>query len=191
VKIYFVTTNTFKIAELYDFRATAPREAAHIEIVPFSDKSAEPLERDIDEIVTHKALDAYERLVQPCVVEHSGLFLDALRDLPGVLGQIIWESIGDRMCAFLRDSDSRAATARSVIAYCDGKRVKVFSGETRGHVADRARGDYAFHWDPIFIPDGSDRTYGEMGLAAKRATSPVHKAWAKVLAALVAEHRNV
>jgi hypothetical protein len=65
----------------------------------------------------------------------------------------------------------------SFLGYCDGRRVRVYVGETRGRIADRARGAYSFAWDPIFIPEGSEKTYGEMGLEGKRTTSPVEKAW--------------
>jgi inosine/xanthosine triphosphate pyrophosphatase family protein len=34
-----------------------------------------------------------------------------------------------------------------------------------------------FHWDPIFIPEERDQTYGEMGPKKKRETSPAVKAW--------------
>ncbi len=185
MKIYFVTSSAYKAGELRDFVSTFPAAAA-LEIPVFSSDLTEVLHRDIDTIVTNKALEAYRRLALPCVVEHSGLFMDALPGLPGGLGQIIWHSIGDRMCGFLRPDDSRAATARSVLGYCDGRGVHLFSGETRGEVAELARGDYAFNWDPIFIPEGGDRTYGEMGLDIKRRTSPVHKAWERFFTAVLA-----
>jgi len=177
MKIYFVTNNTSKAAELRDYLASAPPSAPDLQIVVFQSELFEVLDCDIDHIVTNKALDAFQRVGLPCVVEHSGLFMDALPGLPGGLGQTIWRSIGDRMCGFLHHDDSRAATARSVIGYCDGRRVTLFHGETRGQIAQRAQGEHSFNWDPIFIPDGSDHTYAEMGMAAKRATSPVCKAW--------------
>ena len=185
MKIYFATSSVWKAKELDDFLATAPATMrGSTELLVYSSDLPEVLDCDIDRIVTQKAIDGYQRLALPCVVEHSGLFMDALPGLPGGLGQIIWKAIGERMCDFLRSGDSRAATARSVVGYCDGRHVMLFAGETRGKVAERARGDYAFNWDPIFIPEGSDRTYGEMGLEAKRETSPVHKAWTKFFTAL-------
>ncbi len=185
MKIYFATSSRWKAKELDDFLSTVPATTrGATELVVYSSDLPEILDCDIDRIVTQKAIDGYQRLALPCVVEHSGLFMDALPGLPGGLGQIIWRSVGERMCDFLRSDDSRAATARSVIGYCDGRRVTLFAGETRGSVAEKARGDYAFNWDPIFIPDGSRSTYGEMGLHAKRETSPVHKAWAKFFADL-------
>ena len=190
MKVYFVTNNASKAAELQDYLASAPPSAPKVQIVVFQSELFEVLDCDIDRIVTNKAIDAFQRVGLPCVVEHSGLFMDALPGLPGGLGQTIWRSIGDRMCGFLRDTDSRAATARSVIGYCDGRRVTLFRGETRGQIAQLAKGEYSFNWDPIFIPDGSQQTYGEMGMTAKRATSPVYKAWdAFIKSVAVTDHR--
>jgi XTP/dITP diphosphohydrolase len=185
MKIYFATSSAWKAKELDDFLVTAPAAMrGSTELLVYSSDLPEVLDCDIDRIVTQKAIDGYQQLALPCVVEHSGLFMDALPGLPGGLGQVIWKAIGQRMCDFLRSDDSRAATARSVVGYCDGRHVRLFAGETRGTVAECARGDYAFNWDPIFIPDGSDRTYGEMGLQGKRETSPVHKAWTSFFTAL-------
>ena len=177
MKIYFVTNNTSKAEELQDYLASAPPAVPDFQIAVFQSELFEVLDCDIDRIVTNKALDAFQRVGLPCVVEHSGLFMDALPGLPGGLGQTIWRSIGDRMCGFLHHADSRAATARSVIGYCDGRRVTLFHGETRGQIAQQAQGTRSLNWDPIFIPDGSEHTYAEMDMAAKRATSPVCKAW--------------
>jgi XTP/dITP diphosphohydrolase len=184
MKIYFVTTSSFKTKELETVLCGFDdRLATSIDL--FSCDLPELLDCDIDHIVTFKALAAFEALSLPCVVEHSGLFMDALPGLPGGLGQVIWHAIGDRMCGFLRDGDSRAATARSVVGYCDGRRVHLYRGETRGRIAERARGSYACNWDPIFIPDGSDQTYGEMGLEKKLGTSPNAKAWQQFLSSIV------
>ena len=154
------------------------------QVLVFSSDLPEILDCDIDRIVTQKAIDGYQQLALPCVVEHSGLFMDALPDCPAGSARSSGRRSAIGCVIFSGVSDSRGATARSVVGYCDGRHVMLFAGETRGKVADRARGDYAFNWDPIFIPEGSDRTYGEMGLQAKRDTSPVHKAWTKFFTAL-------
>ena len=52
------------------------------------------------------------------------------------------------------------------------------------------RGAFSFNWDQIFIPDGSEQTYGEMGPEEKRRTSPAHKAWSKMLEALLEELKH-
>jgi XTP/dITP diphosphohydrolase len=186
MKIYFVTTSTFKAQEIADFLSQSGGEPYQdIDICIVAQQLQEILHRDIDIIVRHKALAAYQSLTLPCFVEHSGIFMDALPGLPGGVGQIIWNAIGDRMCDFLREGDSRAATARSVIGYCDGRHVRLYEGETRGQIAGKSRGAYNSNWDPIFIPEGSDQTYGEMGVEKKRATSPIIKAWEAFLKAEV------
>jgi XTP/dITP diphosphohydrolase len=196
MKIYLVTTSKFKVDEVQDalktFQATTP---INVEICHVNRGLREILSSDIEYIVRNKALEAYEYLTNRCLVEHNGLFIDALvrpaspgevHDSPnlfGAVGQIIWESVGDQMCDFVGTGVPRGATARSFIGYCDGRRVRVYRGETRGQVAERSRGDYNCNWDPIFIPEGSDLTYGEMGLEGKRETSPTLKAFEAFLKA--------
>jgi XTP/dITP diphosphohydrolase len=178
MKIYFVTTSPFKVKEIQSFVRTLNCE---LEICHVKEQLEEPLCLDIDTIVRHKALEAFKYLSQPCVVEHSGLLMEVLPGMPGGLGSIIWNAIGDRMCSFLREGDKRNATAQSFIGYCNGRKVTSYRGETPGQIAKCARGDYNFNWDPIFIPKGSKRTYGEMEPHEKRATSPAIKAWAAFL----------
>jgi XTP/dITP diphosphohydrolase len=182
MNIFYVTGSSFKPKEAEDYQNILKGQfSAEISIRITEKGLQEILDPDMDRVVRAKTLEAYKYLALPCIVEHSGLFMKALPGLPGGLGQLIWYAVGDRMCDFLRPQDSREATARSIIGYCDGRRVRLYHGETSGQVAERARGDYKFNWDPIFIPDGSDQTYGEMGLEKKRATSPAFKAWKEFL----------
>ena len=178
MKCYFLTTNAFKIAESEHYLEwRGRRDPRVVEICPVLEDIQEILHPDIERIVHFKAVGAFKHIGHPCLVEHSGLFMDALPGLPGGVGKLVWDAVQDRMCDFLRVGDSRAATARSYLAYCDGRRVWIHKGETRGTIADRARGAYQFAWDPIFIPADDTRTYGEMGLEGKRHTSPMFKAW--------------
>jgi len=191
LKIYFVTTNQFKSDELTDYvERNDVLSRFGVEFCLVKRPLQEILLPEIDVIVKHKVLTAYEYLGLPCVVEHGGLLLDAWQSraegTPGLLGgigQIVWNAVGDRMCGFLRAEDARGAVAQSVIGYCDGRRVRVHRGETRGKVTESARGEYKFNWDPIFVPEGSEQTYGEMGPGLKRATSPAVKAWEAFLTA--------
>jgi XTP/dITP diphosphohydrolase len=178
VKIYFLTTNPFKIAELEHYARWRRVTRRHrVELCVVKEDLKEVLDPDIGLIVRDKAIGAYARMGQPCVVEHGGIFMEALPGLPGSVGKVVWDAVGDRICGFLRADDSRDATVRSYLGYCDGHRVRVYQGATRGVIADRARGRYRFAWDPIFIPEAATLTYGQMGLAGKRHTSPVYRAW--------------
>jgi XTP/dITP diphosphohydrolase len=177
MKIYFVSTNEQKIDEVSTYLRLLKKEAKiEIDLGIVRCDVKEILHCDIEEIAKMKALEAYTRTGFPCFVEHGGLFMKDLPGLPGGIGKIIWQAIGERMCAFLRESDSREATAVSLIGYCDGRRIHTFRGETKGQVATSARGAYTHNWDPIFIPEGSSETYGEMGPDKKRETSQCIKA---------------
>ena len=178
MKIYYVSVNEKKIDEALNYlKYLEDKSNIKIDLGVVRYEITEILDSEIDKIARYKALDAFRYTGFPCIVEHGGLFMKDLPNLPGAIGKIIWEAVGDRMCSFLREGDSREATAVSVIGYCDGKHIRVHRGETRGQVTTCSRGDYTFNWDPIFIPEGSDQTYGEMGPEKKRATSPSVKAW--------------
>lgn len=179
MKLYFVTRNEAKIEEVADFfRLSSAPGCDSVTLCPVRADVQEILNPDLEEVVRSKALEAYKIVRQPCIVEHGGLFFTGAQEFPGVFGRIIWRALQDRMCDFLREGESRQAAARACLGYCDGKQIKFYLGETRGEMALKARGDYNRNsWDPIFIPDGSVQTYGEMGVELKRATSPMMRAW--------------
>ncbi|MBI2660417.1 hypothetical protein HYX07_04605 [Candidatus Woesearchaeota archaeon] len=59
--------------------------------------------------------------------------------------------------------EDRQCTYKSAVAYCElGKKPISFLGEEKGRVAEKISGSYGFGHDPIFIPEGSNKTYGEM-----------------------------
>lgn len=199
MKIYFVTTNETKIQqsqrrlERFIQRIEAEEGARlDLELCAYQKRLDELMDFDIERIVTKKALAAYQMLGLPCVVEHGGLYLDAWRSpngerrLLGGIGQVVWEAVGDRMCDFLREDESRKAEAQSVVGYCDGRRVHVYSGTTHGEITDRSRGDHGYRWDPIFKPAGSELTYGEMSPEARLESSPDEKAWELFFESLLA-----
>jgi XTP/dITP diphosphohydrolase len=185
VTIYFLSSNPHKTAEAKAYVTSHRLAETRGVTVCFANLDVqEILHSDLTRIVRQKALDAHRLLRHPCVVEHSGLYMAGLPGLPGGLGKIIWDCVQDRLCSFLRDTDSREAIAKSYLGYCDGRRLHVFAGETPGTIAERARGNYTFGWDPIFIPQGSSETYGEMGQERKAATSPMARAWDAFVATL-------
>lgn len=183
MRLYFLTTNDNKAAEAAAFFAQSDLAVGgHIKLCVVKHDVQEIMDPDLEKVVRWKALAAYQYLRQPCVVEHGGLFFDDLPKLPGPMGKLIWNAVGDRLCGFLRADDSRGATARAILGYCDGRQIRLFRGETRGEVADRARGEYnKSNWDPIFIPEGSTETYAEMGAVRKGPTSPLNKALERFL----------
>lgn len=131
----------------------------------------------VAEVARAKARAAFDQAGQPLIVEDTGLYIDALGGLPGALVRWFLATIGPAGIASLLPADaSRAAVARTAIAYCDGDTVTVFVGETTGEIAAQPEGDQGFGWDPIFRPTGSPRTFAEMDLAEKTVSSMRRKA---------------
>jgi XTP/dITP diphosphohydrolase len=119
-------------------------------------------------MVQAEVTNAYSQIRVPCIVEHAGLIFEEYRALsyPGGLTKPMWNALGD---AFIEETQSagRKAIARAVVAYCDGKSVTTFIGETRGTLASKPRGRRKFYWDTIFQandPTGkaSGKTYAEI-----------------------------
>lgn len=172
MKLYFVTVNKFKAQEVRSYL-----KDSRVEVETIGFQIQEILHLELEQIVRDKLLKAYAHLGSPCAVEHGGLLIDALNRLPGGLSKPMWDAVEGQICNFIQRGESRAATAKSVVGYCDGKKVHLFSGETRGIISKVARGAYKFQWDPIFIPNGSTKTYAELGFPRKADYSQAKKAW--------------
>ena len=104
------------------------------------------------------------RLNKNIVVEDSGLFIKVLNDFPGTCSAYIHKRIGlQGIIKLMRGIKERECTYKSAVAYCEPKKKSIsFLGEEKGKVANSVRGHFGFGHDPIFIPEGSSKTYGEM-----------------------------
>jgi len=130
---------------------------------------------EVDEVAHHKAVTAFAQAGRPVVVEDTGLYVHALRGLPGALVRWFLATIGPAgICDLLPPDADRAARARTAVAYCDGATVEVFVGETRGVIVPAPSGQGGFGWDPIFRPTGAARTFAEMD-AAERAVHSMRR----------------
>jgi len=140
---------------------------------------------DPREVVRAKALEAWARLRRPLVVEETSLELRALGGFPGPLVKWMLEAAGAEgiaRCAHgLGDS---VAVARCLVLHYDGGREVVGVGVETGRLVLPARGTAGFGWDVVFAPDGSERTYAELGAAEKDARGHRGRAWRDLLARL-------
>lgn len=170
--IYFVTVNAYKAREAQ--ACVAPFKLA-LRVVPH--RVTEILDLDPETVARDKLLKAHRHLGHPCAVEHGGFEIEALAQLPGGLTKPIWDRLRGGVCELLPEGASRRVVVRSVVGFCDGRQLHFFHGETTGRLAPRAAGDGGFSWDPIFIPDGADQTFGEMDPATKATYSHGQAAW--------------
>lgn len=112
-------------------------------------------------IATKGAQHCSEFFDEPVVVTDAGLFINALDGFPGVNTGFALEKIGNSgLLKLLNDKDDRSAVFRITLAFSDGKTTKAFTSGTEGRIAIEKRGE-GFGFDPIFIPEDHDRTFGE------------------------------
>lgn len=115
-----------------------------------------------EEVALYSAKLAFARYGKPIIVEDSGLFINTLNELPGTCSAYIFDRVGnDGILKLMRGVEDRTAHMKSSVAYCDGKRALTFLGSVSGEISKNARGGHGFGYDPIFIPEGHDMTFGE------------------------------
>lgn len=157
--IYFLSSNQSKIAEIENIL-----QSKSITIHSVEKKINEIQSNDMQEIAKDKALKAFKEIGRCVLVEQTGLLIQDFGNLPGGLTQIFWDSLeADKFSNIFSKIGSAEAVAKTVLAFCDGKSIKVFEGEIKGHIVCPPRGDRSFQWDCVFEPRGYDKTFAEMG----------------------------
>ena len=141
-----------------------------------------------------KAREGFAHTGLPTVADDSGLTVQALNGMPGVLSARWAGRHGDDtanlelVLAQLGDvPDERLAAAfRCAVAYVDGERELITDGEMPGHLVREPRGEHGFGYDPIFVPRGYRQTSAELAPGEKDAIS--HRGQAlRLLADLLAK----
>jgi XTP/dITP diphosphohydrolase len=155
----FLSSNKYKIDEV-----SAILNSSKINVIAVSKKINEIQSNNMEEIATDKVLKAFEKLGRPIMVEQTGLLLKDFCDLPGGLTQVFWDSLqADNFSKYFSNTQTAAVVAKTVIAFCDGKQIRIFEGEVSGRIVSPPRGNREFQWDCVFQPDGYDETFAEMG----------------------------
>lgn len=125
-----------------------------------------------------------------CFADDTGLLVDALNGEPGVYSARYagaHRSNEDNMSLVLdKLGDSHHRSARFVTVICliiDGQ-THYFEGEVRGNITLKKSGEKGFGYDPIFRPEGFDRTFAEFTVVEKNKISHRGKAVAKLISFL-------
>ena len=140
-----------------------------------------------EENATLKALAASRHLPALVIADDSGLEVDALGGAPGIYSARYAGANAtdrDKIDKLLRElarvratGDGRRARFRCVVALaCNGDLLGIFEGTVEGRITDTARGDSGFGYDPIFVPDGFQQTFGELPMEVKNNISHRAKA---------------
>ena len=161
--LYFVTTNSGKLKEARHFlQITVEGITAEVDELQSTDLLA---------VVRHKAEQAYAQVGRPLMVEDTALVFNAWGGLPGPFVRFFIQEMGlPDMVRALEVFADHSAQALCAVGFHDGKTVHEFLGRVPGRIV-KPRGTGGFGWDPIFQPEGSQRTFGEMDLDEKQGHS--------------------
>jgi XTP/dITP diphosphohydrolase len=184
ISIVLATRNPHKVEEL-----AAMLEDLPVEVLSFADFPEMPdVVEDgetLEENATKKALEVALFTGLPSLADDTGLSVDALGGAPGIRSaRYAGEGANtERNNAKLLlelagvDGGARSAAFRCAVALATPVGdATVVVGETRGVILEAPRGAGGFGYDPLFLPDGHERTYAEMGPEEKNAISHRGKA---------------
>lgn len=128
-----------------------------------------------------------------CFSEDTGLEVAVLNGEPGVKsaryageGRNFQQNI-DKLLHNLQGKKNREARFKTVISLIWHNQEYLFEGICNGRIVDNQKGLEGFGYDPVFIPDGSDKTFAEMGMDEKNIFSHRRKATDKLLQFLQAQ----
>ena len=145
-----------------------------------------------EENAVAKARDAFRATGLASVADDSGLEVDALNRMPGVLSAR-WAGVHGEdaantalLLSQLRDvpDERRGGAFVSACALVSASGETIVRGTWRGSIARKPRGDGGFGYDPVFVPEGSSRTAAELTPEEKDAASHRGRALALLVPAL-------
>src|SRR5215468_9159949 len=185
IELLVATHNRHKTREIQrilgpEFRARDL--AAHPELSDIRESGT-----SFEENAKLKAVAASKQLPTLVIADDSGLEVDALDGAPGIYSARYAGTNAtdrDKIDKLLRElarvgatQDGRRARFRCVVALARScGLLGTFEGIVEGRIADEVRGDSGFGYDPIFIPEGTEQTFGELPREVKNTIS--HRAQA-------------
>lgn len=127
-----------------------------------------------------KARYYYEKFKIPTIADDSGIIIDYFNNFPGIYSARFLKNLknnerNEMIVNILKDVSNKNASFTASIAYV-GKIEKVFVGKMLGKISDKVEGELGFGYDPIFIPDGYDKTISQLGDDIKNKISHRSKA---------------
>jgi XTP/dITP diphosphohydrolase len=113
----------------------------------------------------------------PSLADDTGLEVSALNGAPGVYSaryageQASYDDNVEKLLSEMEDIEQRKAQFRTVVAFVDADKHWMFEGVCRGHISRYRKGVKGFGYDPIFVPDGFEQSFAEMGSKQKNSIS--------------------
>ncbi len=177
MKLLFATTNQGKLKEALQLLSSTELELLSLD--SFKELQSVVVEESGETFEQNALLKAkfYGDSTQILTVaEDAGLVVNALDGRPGVHSARLGSSSADRnqrLLEMMKDKDDRFAQFVSVLCLYDPKAQtdQYFKGTINGRITNKIRGSQGFDYDFIFIPEGYDQTFAELGEAVKNQIS--------------------
>lgn len=187
LKLVFATNNKHKLEEvqamLTNFEIVSLADINCFEEIP---ETAETLEGN----AILKANFITEQYGLNCFADDTGLEVEALNNEPGVYSARYAgednnaEANMNKLLQHLENIQNRKAQFKTAIALNIQGKQFIFEGICKGTIMKEKRGGSGFGYDPIFMPDGFNRSFAEMNLTEKASISHRGKAVEKLVAFL-------
>jgi len=183
--IVFATRNPGKIQEVRQLLSDK------VEILGLEDINCEEVLPETRPTIAGNALEkaqfVHNNYKVDCFSEDSGLEVEALNDEPGVYSARYAGPAHDDeanmslLLANLKGIEEREARFRTVIALILDGKEHTFEGTVEGHIIHHKKGRNGFGYDPIFMPEGHNRTFAQMSPEEKNEISHRGKAVRKLI----------
>ncbi len=174
MKLVFATNNAHKLEEV---QAVVGDKFSILTLADIGCTDDIPETGDTFEAnASQKSTYLYAKYGYDCFADDSGLEVVALNNEPGVYsarysGTRDMERNIDLLLQRLGDTANRQARFRTVISLRIGKAEYFFEGVVEGQIGFERQGDGGFGYDPLFTPNGYDKTFAQMTSAEKNAIS--------------------
>lgn len=179
-KLVFSTNNEHKLEEV---RAKLGKYYQVISLKDLGDDTDVPETGDtLEENAMIKADYLWNTYQVNCFADDTGLEVEALDNAPGVYSARYageQKSSEDNVAKLLKElegKENRRARFRTVIALIMGGKRYLFEGKIEGTITTSPKGTSGFGYDPVFQPDGYDKTFAELTLEDKNNISHRAKA---------------
>ena len=166
MKIVFATNNQHKLSEIKKI------SKGQLEVLSLSDINCHEDIPETGETLKENALIKAQfvknKFELDCFADDTGLEVEALNNAPGIYSaryageKCDSEDNMRRLLNEMKGIENRSARFRTVIALLLNNKEYFFEGEICGKIIDTKRGTNGFGYDPIFVPQGYDRTFGEL-----------------------------
>lgn len=182
IRICFATNNAHKLEEVQavlpsQFELVSLKEIGCLEPLPEN-------QRTIEGNALEKARFVYDRFGINCFADDTGLEVEALNGEPGVdTAHYAGPERSDQknmalLLENLKGKTNRNARFKTVFALFWEGEMYSFEGIVEGRIAEAPAGSQGFGYDPIFIPEGFDQTFAQLGPDVKNRLS--HRARASM-----------